>query len=130
MDSLKIYINAVKSLNRARDNLTEYESVIYAPPAPSGEGFNATPASHDKLAPICQKHEELLSAREDARRAVHDAYCTLERFGKTLDENEYDVLILKYRRGWSVRKIATELHMCERTVKRTLSALREKFSKF
>lgn len=130
MIGLNIYIDAVKRLTRARENLIEYETVIYSPSAPSGEGFNATPASHDKLGPICQKHEELLRAREDARRAVYDAYCTLEAFGKTLGETEQEVLILKYRRGWSVREMAAELHICERSVKEYARSIRNKFYEF
>lgn len=126
------YREALKILRRANERLEEYESVIYSP---NGSRSNGMPYengnnSPDRLAPIAEKHKELLQERDDARLRVHEAYKLLEEFEKTLTGDEIDVLHLRYRKGMTLLEIEPVLHRCERTLRRANNRIKEKFRKF
>lgn len=124
------YRDAVCAVRRALDDLAEYEAKIYAPNGARCNGMPFDPSGdNDRLAPIAEKHEELIQKLAEAKLEAHRAYVMLERFSEILTDDEREVLDLRYRKWFKPRDIAIELHLCERTVLRELKRVREKFSK-
>lgn len=126
------YIDAKRALNMARDNLVEYEHSIYSPNAP---GYTGMPIEHgngdtDRLAPLAEKHGNLLSELISAMIEADRAYKLLDAFAKELTDEERELLYARYRKGLTLAETVTYLHRCERTLRRINNRIKEKFSKF
>ena len=126
------YIDAKKALDMARDNLIEYENSIYSPTTP---GYTGMPIEHgdsdtDRLAPLAEKHSNLLSELIRAMIEADRAYKLLEAFAEELTDDERKVLYARYRKGFTLAEMEGYLHRCDRTLRRINNRIKEKFSKF
>lgn len=125
------YRDAVIAVHRALDDLVEYEAKIYSPSGARCNGMPFDPTGdNDRLAPIAEKHEELIRKLEEAKLEAHHTYVLLERFEETLVGEERDVLDLRYRKWLSPREIEARLHRSPRTIARIMRRVKEKFAKF
>ena len=125
------YREAVAAIHTARENLKEYESIIYSARGPNpGRTPSGSRRSPDIFGIIADRHDKLLVAEENARLKAHRAFAVLLAFGKTLPDDDVDILRLRWMKGLTHREIGTELHRSERTVKRAIRRIKEKFEKF
>ena len=119
------------SVNRALDDLVEYEAKIYAPSGARCSGMPFDPSGdNDRLAPIAEKHEELIQKLAEAKLEAHRAYVMLERFSDVLTEDEREVLDLRYRKCYTMRELETSLHRCERSLRYIIKQIKIKFAPF
>lgn len=131
VNELWSYRDAALKVQRALDDLVEYEAKIYAPSGARCSGMPFDPSGdNDRLAPIAEKHEELIQKLASAKLEAHKAYVMLEEFEKNLSDEECEVFNLRYRKWLTMAQIRFELHMSESTLKRSTRRVKEKFRKF
>lgn len=125
------YRDAVIAVHRALDDLVEYEAKIYSPGGARCNGMPFDPTGdNDRLAPIAEKHEELIRKLEEAKLEAHRAYVMLENFSEHLTEDEREVLDLRYRKCYTMRELETNMHRCERSLRYIIKQIKIKFAPF
>lgn len=131
VNELWSYRDAAMKVQRALDDLAEYESKIYSPSGARCNGMPFDPSGdNDRLAPIAEKHEELIQKLAEAKLEAHQAYVMLEEFEKNLSDEECEVFNLRYRKWFSTREISTQLFRSDITIKRAYHRIKEKFKRF
>ena len=126
------YIDAQKRLNRAKENLEEYEGSIYAPSTAntSGMPIEHTNISPDKFAIIAETHSHLTEAMWCAMVEATKEYNVMIAFEQILTEEERGVFRMRYIQNKTIREIGQVMHQNERSVKYTNKIIRDKFIKF